>query len=494
LAAALFAAIFALEVSDERPGNAILVLCVVPIVLCAIDCGRRGGVLASLIGLAFVWALADGADVGGYAAHTVAFVVVGVVTGRFAERARARERRLERSYGAAVELWCAATADGYFTQLNPAWSELLGYSEPELRSHPFLDFVHAADVERTRRELARLVSAGARSVNFENRYRTRDGSYRWLAWTARHVPGDGLVYASARDVTEQRERRDALERVVAERSRDLQGARVEALQHLALAAEYRDDETHEHTQRVGELAAVLAARLGALDEFVEQIRLAAPLHDVGKLGVPDAILLKRGRLTEDERREMQTHTTKGAAILAGSAFPVIELGEQIALTHHERWDGTGYPAGLSADAIPLAGRIVAIADVFDALTHARPYKPAWPIERAVEEIARASGTQFDPRIVHAFKQLHATGALDFLAAGIPLTGLRAHPQDRRWTADEPEATNPARASRPRRGPETLDAPAISEHIPSRGIAPRQPDDDPDRRTAGARSLQVTIST
>jgi PAS domain S-box-containing protein len=434
LAAALFVAIFALRIGDERPGDAIFVLCVVPIVLCAIDRGPIGGVLASLVGLALtaLWALSDGADVGplGYAARAVAFMVVGVVVGGYADQARARQRRLEQSYDVAVELSCTASPDGYFTQLNPAWSTLLGYSDEELRARPFLDFVHAADVERTQREAARLVSAGARMVNFENRYRTRDGSYRWLAWTARHVPSDGLVYASARDVTEQREQRDALEREVAARTRDLQAARVEALQRLALAAEYRDDDTHQHTQRVGDLAAMLAARLGELDEFVEHISLAAPLHDVGKLGVPDAILLKRGRLSDDERRVMETHTTNGAAILAGSAFPVLGLGEQIALTHHERWDGTGYPAGLSGEAIPLAGRIVAVADVFDALTHRRPYKPAWPIQKAVAEIVNGSGTQFDPRIVRAFTELHDVGALDLLIAGVPLTGRRADARDR----------------------------------------------------------------
>jgi putative two-component system response regulator len=437
-AAAMFAAIFALRLSDGRPGDAIFVLCVVPIVLCAIDRGPIGGVLASLVGLALtvLWALSDGVDVGplGYAARAVAFVVVGVVVGRYADQARARERRLEHSYDVAVDLSCTVSLDGYFTQLNPAWSTLLGYSDEELRIRPFLDFVHAADVERTQREAARLVSPGSRTVNFENRYRTRDGSYRWLAWTARHVPSDGLIYASARDVTEQREGREALEREVAERTRDLQAARVEALQRLALAAEYRDDDTHQHTQRVGEVAAMLAARLGERDEFVEQIRLAAPLHDVGKLGVPDAILLKRARLSDDERRVMETHTTNGAAILAGSAFPVLGLGEQIALTHHERWDGTGYPAGLSGDAIPLAGRIVAVADVFDALTHTRPYKPAWPIEQAVAEIVSTSGSQFDPRVVRAFTELHDVGALDFLVAGLPLTGISS---DRRGRVELP---------------------------------------------------------
>jgi PAS domain S-box-containing protein len=383
-------------------------------------------VLASLAGLALtaLWAAADGADVGplGYAARTVAFVVVGVVVGRYADRARERERRLERSYAVGVDLWCTARADGCFERLNPAWSSVLGYTGAELRSRQFLDFVHPADLERTQRETERMFAGGAPAVSFENRYRRRDGAYRWLAWTARYVPGDGLVYASARDVTDQREHRDELELQVAERTRDLQGARVEALQRLALAAEYRDDDTQQHAQRVGDLAAMLAARLGVGEELVEHIRLAAPLHDVGKLSVPDAVLLKPGRLSDDERRVMQTHTSNGAAILAGSAFPVLSLGEQIALTHHERWDGAGYPAGLSGEAIPLAGRIVAVADVFDALAHARPYKPAWPIQDAAAEIARTAGTQFDPRVVAAFNELYEVGALDFLVAGVRVTG------------------------------------------------------------------------
>jgi PAS domain S-box-containing protein/putative nucleotidyltransferase with HDIG domain len=426
LAAALFAGIFALRISDQRPGDAIFVLCVVPIVVCAIDRGPLGGVLASLTGLVLtaIWALSDGADVGplGYGGRAVAFVFVGVVVGRYADQARTRERRLERTYDVAVDLWCTAGPDGRFKQLNPAWSTLLGYPDAELRARPFLDFVHPADLERTRRESARVFSSEAPAVSFENRYRARDGSYRWLAWTSRHVPSDGLVYASARDVTEQRERRDALEREVAERTRDLQAARVEALQRLALAAEYRDDDTHQHTQRVGDLAAMLAARLEGSDELADHIRLAAPLHDIGKLSVPDAILLKPDRLTDDERRVMQTHTTNGAAILAGSQFPVLSLAEQIARTHHERWDGTGYPAGLSGEAIPLAGRIVAVADVFDALAHVRPYKLAWPVHEAVAEIVSAGRAQFDPRVVRAFQQLHEIGALDFLVAGIPVAG------------------------------------------------------------------------
>ena len=131
------------------------------------------------------------------------------------------------------------------------------------------------------------------------------------------------------------------------------------------------------------------------------IRRAAPLHDVGKIGIPDSILLKLGKLTAAEFELVKTHTAIGARILSGSRFALLRLAEEIAFSHHERWDGSGY-AGLAGDPIPLAGRIVAVADVFDALTQKRPYKPAWPVDEAIAEIERQRGRQFDPSIVDAF--------------------------------------------------------------------------------------------
>jgi putative two-component system response regulator len=196
-----------------------------------------------------------------------------------------------------------------------------------------------------------------------------------------------------------------LEHEVAARTQDLEWARLEILDRLALAAEYRDDDTQEHAWRIGRVSALLAPQLGCLDREVELIRRAAPLHDVGKIGIPDAILLKPGPLSAGEFERIKTHTTIGAEILSGSRSSLLHLAERIALTHHERWDGTGYPHGLAGEAIPLAGRIVAVADVFDALTHARPYKEAWPVEKAVAEIVGQAGRQFDPRVVDAFSQL-----------------------------------------------------------------------------------------
>ena len=202
-----------------------------------------------------------------------------------------------------------------------------------------------------------------------------------------------------------------LEQLVHDRTRDLDEARVEALSRLALAAEYRDDTTGEHTQRVGRTAAAIARVLGLPAVQVSLIRHAAPLHDVGKIGLRDSILLKKGRLTEEERHEMQTHVSIGRSILSGSRSPLLKMAEEIAWTHHERWDGKGYLSGLTADEIPLSGRIVAVADVFDALTHLRPYKDAWPIEDAVAQIVAESGTHFDPLVVDAFRALDKTELL-----------------------------------------------------------------------------------
>jgi putative two-component system response regulator len=195
-----------------------------------------------------------------------------------------------------------------------------------------------------------------------------------------------------------------LDQRVRARTEELEATQVEILERLALAAEYRDDDTGQHTKRVGEVSAQIAQSLGWGAEEVELIRRAAPLHDVGKIAIPDSLLLKPNKLTPEEFERMKTHTTLGARILSGGRFALLQLAEQIALTHHERWDGTGY-MGLCGEAIPLAGRIVSVADVFDALISERPYKTAWTQEEALAEIRYQSGRQFDPRVVEAFLQV-----------------------------------------------------------------------------------------
>src|SRR5215831_14686351 len=192
-----------------------------------------------------------------------------------------------------------------------------------------------------------------------------------------------------------------LEAKVRERTRALEEAQFEIIERLAAAAEFRDDNTGQHTQRVGQMSALVARQLGLPDSQVALIRRGAELHDVGKIGVPDTVLLKIGKLTPDEFEIVKTHTTIGARILSGGKFPLLRLAEEIAFTHHERWDGSGY-AGIRGTDIALAGRIVAVADVFDALTQQRPYKPAWPVAEAIAEIDRQRARQFDPDVVDAF--------------------------------------------------------------------------------------------
>lgn len=183
--------------------------------------------------------------------------------------------------------------------------------------------------------------------------------------------------------------------------RDLDEAQTEVIFRLAQAAEFRDEQTGQHTLRVGQLAALIAATMGLDEEQVELIRRAAPLHDIGKIGIPDEILLKPGRLSEEEAEQMRGHVTIGGRLLAGSRLPLLQTACEIALYHHERWDGAGYPHAIKSIDIPISARIVAVADALDALIHERPYKPAWHIDDAIAEIRACSGTRYDPQVVEA---------------------------------------------------------------------------------------------
>ena len=198
-----------------------------------------------------------------------------------------------------------------------------------------------------------------------------------------------------------------LEHLVTERTSEVVATRHEVLDRLALAAEFRDDDTKAHTRRVGHNTALVAQSMGMSPTEVHDIRRAAPLHDLGKIGIPDHVLLKPGKLTEEEFEIIKTHSVVGARILDGTDFPLLEVARQIAIAHHERFDGTGYPNGLRGEAIPLVARMTSVIDVFDALVHERCYKPAWPTERAVEEITSQAGRQFDPDVVEVFVRLAA---------------------------------------------------------------------------------------
>ena len=197
----------------------------------------------------------------------------------------------------------------------------------------------------------------------------------------------------------ERAARARAEALVDERTRELEEAQVEIVNRLALAGEYRDDRTGTHTWRVGWIAGLIARELGWDEERVNLIRMAARLHDIGKIGTPDALLSKQGPLTDPEFQEMEHHTLIGSSILSGGHSALLRLAEEIALSHHERWDGHGYPRGLIGENIPLSGRIVAVADVFDALTHSRSYKRAWKPTEALRELQDQAGRQFDPRVI-----------------------------------------------------------------------------------------------
>ena len=217
---------------------------------------------------------------------------------------------------------------------------------------------------------------------------------------------------------------EELEEAVRRRTAELESSRLDVIHCLARAAEFRDDDTGQHIVRVGRYARVIAAQLGFSRRDLDILESAAQLHDVGKIGIPDTILLKSGKLTPEEYEMMQKHcgfgnrivhkvpdgdavmlrrhTDIGARIMDASSSPILEMARRIALTHHERWDGNGYPLGLSREDIPVEGRITAVADVFDALSSKRPYKPAFPLQKCFAIMAEGRGTQFDPEVLDAF--------------------------------------------------------------------------------------------
>ncbi len=193
-----------------------------------------------------------------------------------------------------------------------------------------------------------------------------------------------------------------LESKVAERTQEVLDAQFEMLERLANAAEFRDSDTGTHTRRVGRIASAVGKRMGLPFDDAQLLRSAAQLHDIGKIGVPDAILFKRGTLTDVEWEIMKSHTTLGAKMLEDGKSRLLQMAEEIAMTHHERFDGTGYPIGLFGINIPLTGRVVAVVDMYDALLSERPYKGAWSKTDALYEIKRVAGTHFDPEVVRVF--------------------------------------------------------------------------------------------
>ncbi|MBE9525502.1 MAG: response regulator [Proteobacteria bacterium] len=198
------------------------------------------------------------------------------------------------------------------------------------------------------------------------------------------------------------DQKSVLDELVRHRTEELQKAQLEVINRLGMAAEYRDEDTGSHIIRMSHICFLLAQGIGWSQPDAELILHASPMHDVGKIGIPDGIMLKPAKLDADEWAIMKTHASIGGDLLKDENSPLMKMACEIALTHHEKWDGSGYPCGLSAEAIPQSGRIAALADVFDALTSERPYKKTWTIEAAVDLIKSESGQHFDPAIVEVF--------------------------------------------------------------------------------------------
>lgn len=196
-----------------------------------------------------------------------------------------------------------------------------------------------------------------------------------------------------------------LDAMVKERTKELNDTRLEVIRRLGRAAEYRDDMTGFHIIRMSRYSQLLGLAAGMSEAEAEVLLNASPMHDIGKIGIPDRILLKPGKLDADEWKTMQTHVDIGVEILSGSSSALMDMAAEVAHNHHEKWDGSGYPRGLAGEDIPFTGRVVAIADVFDALTTERPYKEAWPVEEAVNFLREQSGKHFDPKLIDLFIEI-----------------------------------------------------------------------------------------
>jgi putative two-component system response regulator len=319
---------------------------------------------------------------------------------RSRDQALRREAQIDRIVFEEAPIGSVITGrDGHVERVNLAVCTMLGHTPEVFSGADFLEFTHAEDRAAGAAALAAVVS-GAPTQHFDTRYLHTSGRVieARVALSAIRDDADEVaqLFAQIEDVTDARRT-----------SRDLEQAQFEMLARLAAAAELHDDDTGQHTLRVADLSVAIARAIGMPEAELELLRLAAPLHDVGKIAISDVVLRKRGKLTVDEFEQVKTHTTTGAQMLAGSPFELLALAEQTALTHHEHWDGSGYPAGLAGEAIPITGRIVAVADVYDALTHSRPYKEAWSAADAVSELTSQAGRHFDPIVVDAFLGAHS---------------------------------------------------------------------------------------
>jgi PAS domain S-box-containing protein len=313
----------------------------------------------------------------------------------YRERLEQRYRELVAQLPAIVYLW-EAGANGQCYYVSPAIESMLGYPPEEWLEDPRLwaSRLHPSDRERVVAEELRFREAGE-TLACEYRMFARDGRLVWIRDEGVMIHGEGdspnFIQGLMYDVTVEKEAQESLRR-----------SHEETVRRLARAAEFRHDETGAHIERMSRYCELIAGRVGFDPEHCEQFRIASPMHDVGKIGISDAELRKAGPLNAEERAEVERHADIGYRILAGSGAELLDLAATIAWTHHERFDGEGYPRGLEGEAIPLPGRIAAVADVFDALTTDRVYRPAYPYPEAVEMMQAERGAHFDPRVLDAF--------------------------------------------------------------------------------------------
>jgi len=329
-----------------------------------------------------------------------------------ATRAELREQHnlLQAIVSSVPEMIYVKDLQRRYVLINPAGathfgrpvSDILGRTDEQLLPKSTAAGSHLRDDE---------VFSSGQGLLYEVKARLPDGQLRAF-WSSKTLYRDsegkpiGLIGVST-DITERKVAEVTIRQHNAHLTQRVEQAQLEILERLARAAEYRDDDTGEHMLRVGTTAASLARALGLNDAETELVRRTAPLHDVGKIGISDTVLLKPGRLTPEEFKMVKRHSLIGAEILQGGTSLLVEMAELIARTHHERWDGSGYPEGLLGEAIPLVGRIVAVADVLDALVSERPYKQAWSLPAALAEIEAQAGRQFDPQVVQALLNLYA---------------------------------------------------------------------------------------
>ena len=300
-----------------------------------------------------------------------------------------------------------------YTMINLAGAAQIGRPEADILGRTDEDLFPEAAASAARHRDEHVLTQ-AQAASYEVTDRMPSGAQRtfWSSKMPAWGPDGALMglIGVAIDITERKVAETTTQHHNSLLRTRVEAAQLEVLERLARAAEYRDDDTGEHMMRVGDTAAGIAAELGLEEADIHLLRQAAPLHDVGKIGIPDSVLLKPGRLTPEEFDLVKTHCVIGSNILAGGQSPLVVMAEEIARTHHERWDGSGYPSGLSGPQIPLSGRVVAVADVFDALTNERPYKEAWSQEAALDEIRAQAGRQFDPQVVEAFMRVMARRA------------------------------------------------------------------------------------